>query len=138
MRCDAVHTSASLAFHMGQFFITGFMLKDIIIFYIVFVINNIEAPQSTLYIRVRSICLDPGPHYFVLKQTDLRTLPLLRGMFLGTTLCLFSTKLLEDINTPAERIIVPLIPVELVESFEFGVRDREVCTVSIAQHQIGF
>lgn len=59
-------------------------------------------------------------------------------MFLGTTLCLFSTKLLEDINTPAERIIVPLIPVELVESFEFGVRDREVCTVSIAQHQIGF
>ena len=44
MRCDAVHTSASLAFHMGQFFITGFMLKDIIIFYIVFIINDIEAP----------------------------------------------------------------------------------------------
>lgn len=44
MRCDVVHTSASLAFHMGQFFITGFMLQDIIIFYIVFIINNIEAP----------------------------------------------------------------------------------------------
>lgn len=84
------------------------------------------------------IYLDPGPHYFVLRQTDLRTPPLLRGMFLGTTLCLFSTKLLEDIKTPAERIIVPLTPVELVESFEFGVRDREVCTVSIAQHQMGF
>lgn len=29
---------------MGQIFITGFMLKDIIIFYIVFIINDIEAP----------------------------------------------------------------------------------------------
>ena len=53
-------------------------------------------------------------------------------MFLSTTLCLFSTKLLKDINTPAKRVIVPLVAVELVESFEFCVRDREVCVYLLA------
>jgi hypothetical protein len=47
-------------------------------------------------------------------------------MLFGTSLSFSSSQLAKDINTPAEGIVVPLVTVQLVESFELRVRDNEI------------
>lgn len=47
-------------------------------------------------------------------------------MFLSTSLSLGCTQLIKDINSPAERIIVSLVAVQLVKSLKFRVGDDKI------------
>jgi hypothetical protein len=47
-------------------------------------------------------------------------------MLLSASLSLGGTQFIEDINPPAERIVVPLVAVQLVKSLEFRVGNDKI------------
>jgi hypothetical protein len=50
-------------------------------------------------------------------------------MLFGTSLSFSSSKLLENVNTPAERIVVSCVLVELVEGRKLFVGNNEVYSI---------
>jgi hypothetical protein len=47
-------------------------------------------------------------------------------MLLCTSFSFSNSQFAKDINTPAERIVVPLVAVQIVKGLEFRARDNEI------------
>ena len=47
-------------------------------------------------------------------------------MLFRPSLSLLSTQFVEDVNSPAEWVVVALVPIELVQSLEFGIGNNEI------------